>query len=187
MTTIRTHACWSKVKPRCVEVTGSGGQERSAECPRVVPITRARPIARARPKLAALGGPLFHSLFSLLFAIFSPHSSTARPTTFFLLSVLPSFANLCLRLGVPWTLNANKSELLHLLSSVSSSSPSPRPLFACWRNRKIQVRLRDMGLTKRRTSPRTPDEFPAAQLFLLGECAPRPHLAVLTTSRKMGS
>lgn len=29
-----------------------------------------------------------------------------------------------------------------------------------------------LGLTKPRTSPRNPDEFPTAQLFLLGECAP---------------
>jgi hypothetical protein len=43
-----------------------------------------------------------------------------------------------------------------------------------------------MGLTKRRTSPRTPDEFPAAQLFLLGECSNvriGPCYAMFTASR----
>lgn len=50
-------------------------------------------------------------------------------------------------------------------------APATDNLFACWRNRKIQIRLRDMGLTKLRTSPRTPDDFPATQLFLLGGCS----------------
>lgn len=50
-----------------------------------------------------------------------------------------------------------------------NSSPRP-PLLASRRNRKNQVRLQDMfGLTKARTSPRNPDHFPIAQLFLLGQ------------------
>ena len=60
----------------------------------------------------------------------------------------------------------------HAQAPRHSLSGIPRPpLLASWRTRKNQVRLQDMfGLTKARTSPRDQNEFPVAQLFLLGWC-----------------
>jgi hypothetical protein len=98
----------------------------------VVPITHAHGRSpEPDPELAdsqsqsRLGGPLFFNLslrasFPSSLRILQARTFNHFPSAF---SAFPPSTTLCLRLGTPWTLNANKSELLSVLSSFHAARP----------------------------------------------------------------